>query len=207
MIGSKKRPNVVAMVELALLTAAVLILQLAGVAIKLPFLGTPVSLVLVPIALGAMLLGPLAGAWLGFVFGMVVFIACGVMATDPFTAMLFAANPVLTALTCIVKSTLAGYLSGLVYRAVRKTKPLLATFLAAGIVPIVNTGVFILGCVTMMNTVSGIAEGMGQSFLYFVIITCAGLNFIFEMILNIALAPALYRVVQIVTRQQKSFRQ
>ncbi|MBR3862518.1 MAG: ECF transporter S component, partial [Clostridia bacterium] len=81
MITSKKRLNVVAMVELALLTAAVLILQLAGVAIKLPFLGTPVSLVLVPIALGAMLLGPWAGAWLGFVFGMVVFVVCGVMAT------------------------------------------------------------------------------------------------------------------------------
>ena len=204
---SRKRLNVVAMVELALLTAAVLILQLAGVAIKLPFLGTPISLVLVPIALGAMLLGPLAGAWLGFVFGMVVFVVCGVMGTDLFTAMLFAANPVLTALTCIVKSTLAGYLSGLVYRAARKTKPLLATFLAAGVVPVVNTGVFILGCVTMMNTVSGIAESMGQSFLYFVIITCAGLNFIFEMILNMALSPALYRVIEVVTKQQKSLRQ
>ena len=205
MIARRKRTNVVAMVELALLTAAVLILQLAGVAIKLPFLGTPVSLVLVPIALGAMLLGPLAGAWLGFVFGMVVFVVCGVMATDPFTAMLFESSPVLTALTCIVKSTLAGYLSGLLYAAARKTRPLLATFLAAGVVPVVNTGVFILGCVTMMNTVSGIAAGMGQSFLYFVIITCAGLNFIFEMVLNMALSPALYRVAQIVTRQQKLF--
>ncbi|MBR2312608.1 MAG: ECF transporter S component [Clostridia bacterium] len=203
MITSKKRLNVVAMVELALLTAAVLILQLAGVAIKLPFLGTPVSLVLVPIALGAMLLGPWAGAWLGFVFGMVVFVVCGVMATDPFTAMLFADHPLLTALTCLVKSTLAGFLSGLVYRVARQTKPLLATFLAAGVVPVVNTGVFVLGCITMMDTVSGIAGGIGQNFLYFVIITCAGLNFIFEMVLNMALSPALCRVLEIVTRQQK----
>ena len=205
MIGNKKRRNVATMVELALLTAAVLILQLAGIAIKLPFLGTPISLVLVPIALGAMLLGPLAGAWLGFVFGMVVFVVCGVMAIDPFTAMLFAANPVLTALTCIVKSTLAGYLSGLVYGAARRKNPLLATFLAAGVVPLVNTGVFVLGCVTMMNTVSDIAAGAGQSFLYFVIITCAGLNFIFEMVLNMALAPALYRVVRVVTGHKNRF--
>ncbi len=203
MITSKKRLNVVAMVELALLTAAVLILQLAGVAIKLPFLGTPISLVLVPIALGAMLLGPMAGAWLGFVFGMVVFVVCGVMATDPFTAMLFADHPVLTALTCLVKSTLAGFLSGVAYRAVRQKKPLLATFLAAGIAPVVNTGVFVLGCITMMDTVSGIAGSNGQSFLYFVIIGCAGLNFVFEMILNMALSPALCRVVSIVTKQQK----
>lgn len=199
----RKKLNVVAMVELALLTAAVLILQLAGVAIKLPFLGTPVSLVLVPIALGAMLLGPLAGAWLGFVFGMVVFVVCGVMATDPFTAMLFADHPVLTALTCLVKSTLAGYLAGIVYHIVEKKNALAATFLAAGVTPVVNTGVFILGCITMMGTVSEIAAGLGQGFLYFVIIGCAGLNFVFEMILNLALAPALCRVVKVVTNQRK----
>lgn len=200
----KKKLNVVAMVELALLTAAVLILQLAGVAIKLPFLGTPVSLVLVPIALGAMLLGPMAGAWLGFVFGMVVFVACGVMATDPFTAMLFADHPLFTALTCLVKSTLAGFLAGVVYNAFGKNKPLLGTFLAAAVTPIVNTGVFILGCVIMMDTVSGIAAGLGQNFLYFVIIGCAGLNFIFEMLLNLLLAPALCRVVHIVTKQSRT---
>ena len=202
MTSRRKKLNVVAMAELALLTAAVLILQLAGVAIKLPFLGTPVSLVLVPIALGAMLLGPLAGAWLGFVFGMVVFIVCGVMATDPFTAMLFAAHPLLTALTCIVKSTLAGFLCGVTYRALQKKQPLFATFAAAAVAPVVNTGVFILGCVTMMGTVEGIAVSLGQSFLYFVIIGCAGLNFIFEMILNMALAPALYRVTGIVVKQK-----
>ena len=204
MIASRKRMNVVAMVELALLTAAVLILQLAGVAIKLPFLGTPVSLVLVPIALGAMLLGPMAGAWLGFVFGMVVFVVCGVMATDPFTAMLFADHPLLTALTCLVKSTLAGYLAGLVYRVTGGKKPLLGSFLAAAVTPAVNTGVFILGCVTMMDTVSGIAAGLGQNFLYFVIIGCAGLNFIFELALNLVLAPALCRVVAIVAKQKKA---
>ena len=190
------------MAELALLTAAVLILQLAGVAIRLPFLGTPVSLVLVPIALGAMLLGPLAGAWLGFVFGMVVFIVCGVMATDPFTAMLFADHPIFTALTCLVKSTLAGFLCGVSYRALQKKRPLLATFAAAAIAPVVNTGVFILGCVTMMGTVEGIAVSLGQSFLYFVIIGCAGLNFIFELILNMALSPALYRVTGILVKQK-----
>ncbi len=199
----RKKLNVVAMVELALLTAAVLILQLAGVAIKLPFLGTPVSLVLVPFALGAMLLGPMAGAWLGFVFGMVVFVVCGVMATDPFTAMLFADHPVFTALTCLVKSTLAGFLAGLVYRMFGKKRPLWGAFMAAAITPIVNTGVFILGCIIMMDTISGIAAGLGQSFLYFVIIGCAGLNFIFEIILNLVLAPALCRVVEIVTKQNR----
>ena len=204
MIKQNKKLNVTAMVELALLTAAVLLLQLLGVAIKLPFLGTPVSLVLVPIALGAMLLGPLAGAWLGFVFGMVVFVVCGVMATDPFTAMLFAAHPLFTALTCIVKSTLAGFLAGVAYRAVKKIRPILGAFAAAAVVPVVNTAVFIVGCVLMMDTVSGIAAGLGQNFLYFVVIGCAGINFIFELCLNLLLATTLHRIVNMVVKGQKS---
>jgi len=203
MIRNRKKFNTMAMVELALLTALVLVLQLAGIAIKLPFLGTPVSLVLVPISLGAMLLGPAAGAWLGFVFGMEVFLVCGVMATDPFTALLFADHPFFTFLTCVLKSTLAGFLSGLAYRAFSKSKLLLAALLAAAVTPVVNTGIFILGCVVMMGTVSGIAAGLGQSFLYFVIIGCAGVNFLFEFLLNTLLSPALARVVTAVSKQKK----
>ena len=197
----RKNKKIIMMVELAILTAAVLILQLAGVAIKLPFLGTPISLVLVPIALGAMVLGQLSGAWLGFVFGMVIFITCGVMALDPFTALLFADNPVITFLICVLKSTLAGFLAGIVYKALAKKTALGAAFAAAATVPLVNTGIFILGCFVMMNTVSSVAAGLGQSFLYFVIIGCAGINFLFEMLLNLLLAPALCRVVNIVTHK------
>ena len=72
-MGIRKRHDqkLVVMIELALLTAAVLILQLTGAAIKITP-GTTINLVLLPIALGAMLLGPVAGAWLGFVCGLVV---------------------------------------------------------------------------------------------------------------------------------------
>ena len=56
------------MVYLAILTALVIILQLTGIGIRLPFLATPVSLVLIPIALGAMLLGPLAAVLFKMLF-------------------------------------------------------------------------------------------------------------------------------------------
>lgn len=99
------------MVLLAILTGVILVLQLTGFAIKLPFLGTSISLVLIPITLGAMILGPAAGAFLGFVFGAEVYIALGVLGMDPFTAYLFQQNPVATAGICLIKSTLAGFLS------------------------------------------------------------------------------------------------
>ncbi|MGN1444820.1 MAG: ECF transporter S component [Eubacteriales bacterium] len=192
------------MVLLAVLTAIVMVLQLAGNYVRLPIMGTTVSLVLIPIALGAMLLGPAAGAWLGFVFGAVVYIQCGVMALDPFTAFLFNAHPIVTLLICVVKSTLAGFLAGLVYKLLKNKNEILAVFLAAAVTPIVNTGVFIIGCLAILSTIEGFmaAYEIGQSSLYFLFIGCAGINFIFEFILNMVMAPAIERIIHIFARRR-----
>ena len=188
------------MVQLSILTAVVLVLQAAGIVIKIPVLGTPVSLVLIPIALGAMILGPAAGAWLGFVFGLEVYIQCGVMGLDPFTAFLFQQNPVITAGICLVKSTLAGYLAGLIYKLLANKNELLAVFLAAAVTPVVNTGVFVTGCFVIFDTISAFADsiGYGKNAIHFIFIGLAGLNFVFEFIINMVFAPSLQRVIHLV---------
>ncbi len=201
---AKRKQAVLKMVQLALLTAIILVLQFAGIAIRLPIPGaTNISLVLIPIALGAMLLGPAAGAFLGFIFGLVVYITGGVMHMDPFTAFLFDHNPIVTAGICIVKSTLAGFLGGLVYKLLKDKKNLLAVFLAAGIVPIVNTAVFCLGCLTILGTIEGFiaANSLGQTGLYFIFIGCAGLNFVFEFAVNMIFSPAIERIIRLVSKQ------
>ena len=202
-MASKRNQSLLKMVQLAILTAVVLVLQSAGIVIKIPVLGTPVSLVLIPIALGAMILGPAAGAWLGFVFGLVVYIQCGVMGLDPFTAFLFQQNPVITAGICLVKSTLAGFLAGVCYRTLSKENELLAVFVAASVTPIVNTGVFVLGCFIIMDTISEFADniGYGKSALHFIFIGCAGLNFIFEFVINMIFAPSLRRIIHLVGKK------
>lgn len=204
MITSKKRFSVSRMVYLAILTALVIILQLTGIGIRLPFLATPISLVLIPIALGAMLLGPLAGAFLGFLFGMIVFITCAVMGMDPlFTGVLFANNPIMTALICIVKSTAAGFVAGWVYKLLRKFNSLLATFAAAAIVPILNTGLFVLGCLVISDTIAANFVAEGSTVIYFLIIGCAGINFIFEFLINIIFSPAIHRIMEVVSKRLK----
>ncbi len=202
-MASKRNQSLLRMVQLAILTAVVLVLQAAGIVIKIPILGTPVSLVLIPIALGAMILGPAAGAFLGFVFGLEVYIQCGVMGLDPFTAFLFQQNPVITAGICLVKSTLAGYLAGVVYKLVSKKNELLAVFLAAAITPVVNTGVFVLGCFVIFDTITAFAEsaGYGKSVIHFIFIGLAGLNFIFEFIINMIFAPSLQRIIHVVRKR------
>lgn len=187
------------MTELAILTAIVLILQLIGTAIKLAG-GPSISLVLIPIVLGAVLWGPSAGAWLGFVFGAVTYLI-GVFGLDAFTNVLFSAHPLLTALTCFGKGILAGLAAGLIYRLLVGFKPYVAAIAAAATAPIVNTGIFILGGLTMTGTLaSECAEPMGVSVIYYLIIFCAGLNFIFELLLNLVLSPVIYRVSVIVKK-------
>lgn len=208
---TNKHAQIVRMVELAVLTAIVLVLQITGTAVRLPW-GTSVSLVLIPITLGAMILGPLAGAWLGFVFGAVAYIGGGVLGMDPFTLFLFQDAPIMTALICFVKGTLAGYLTGVVYRLVcrlmktRRFCGLVAAFIAAAVTPIVNTGIFILGCFVISGTITGYMGSVGlggETVVYFLFIMCAGWNFVFEFLFNIVFAPALERVERIVGKKLK----
>ena len=202
----KQKQQVLYLVQLALLTALILVLQFTGVAIRLPIPGaTNISLVLIPIALGAMLMGPAAGAFLGFVFGLVVYISGGVMHMDFFTGFLFDNNPVVTAGICLIKSTLAGFLGGIVYRLLSKKNSLLAVFVSAAIVPLVNTGVFCLGCLVILDTIKGVmsAAGIGGTAVHFIFIGCAGLNFIFELAVNMIFSPALERIIRFVTKKAR----
>ena len=50
----------------------------------------------------------------------------------------------------------------------------------------------------MQQTLADNFVADGSSVLYFLIIGCAGINFIAEFALNLILAPALYRVLSVV---------
>lgn len=196
------RSPVVKMTELAILTAIVFVLQMFGVVIRLPFLGTSINLVLIPIVLGATVLGPWAGAWLGFVNGLQVYLMLGVFGGDPtFTVILFNNNPFITFLICVVKTTLAGLLCGIVYKALSKKNEIVAMFVSAMLVPIVNTGIFILGCLTILDTIKANFIGNGGSVVYFLFITIAGINFLCEFTVNVIFAPALNRLTLILNKQ------
>ncbi len=94
---------------LALFTAIIVVLQLLGSFIKFgPF---SISLVLIPIVVGAAVYGPKAGAYLGGVFGVVVLIAC-IAGWDMGGSLMWNANPLLTALVCVGKGALAGLAAG-----------------------------------------------------------------------------------------------
>jgi hypothetical protein len=147
-----------------------------------------------------MLLGVGAGAILGFVFGFIVLLY-GVLGIDVFTSMLFNAQPFMTSLICLGKGICAGIVPAVLYKAISKKNKLVAVFVASASAPIVNTGLFILGCLCIQGTFAELFGYEGSSFFYFLFITCAGINFIVELVINVVLAPALYTVTNVVEKQ------
>jgi uncharacterized membrane protein len=193
----KTDKKLVKMAELAILTAIVIIFQMLGSFIHIG--PTSISLVLVPIAAGAIILGPASGAFLGFVFGAITLWA-GISGTDLFTSVLFAAHPVYTSLICILKATLAGLAAGLVFKALKNKNSYVAAIAACAACPIVNTGLFILGSLLFLSETISANFAPGISVVYFLIIICAGLNFIAELLLNVILSPAICRLYKILNK-------
>lgn len=178
------------MVGVGLLTAIVVVLQALAVAIR-PTGIFNISLVLVPIVVGAALYGYKAGAWLGFVFSIVV------LFTD--SAAFMAISVPGTIITVVLKGTLAGLVAGLVYLALEKKNRYVAVVASAIICPVVNTGIFLIGClVFFLETLNvwGAAAGF-ESVGSYLIFGMVGVNFLIEMAVNIVLSSVIMRIIRI----------
>lgn len=187
--NSPRKVNVNTIVGLGLLTAIVVVLQAMAVGIRFGVFN--ITLVLVPIVVGAALYGWKAGCWLGFVFGVVVLL------TD--AGAFLAISVPGTVVTCILKGALAGLFAGIVYRLIAK-KNITAAVIAAGIVsPVVNTGVFLLGCsVFFLDTIREWAAGAGfESAGAYMVTAFVGLNFVVEMAINLLLSSAIVLIIRV----------
>ena len=185
------------MVGVALLTALVVVLQFVGGMIP-PVGGFSISLVLIPIVVGAAVYGPMVGMFLGAVFGVVVNINC-VTGADIGGAMVFQANPVLCITVVMAKGMLAGVLSGLTYQALKKTNGYVAMLCSAIVCPLVNTGVFIACMMLFFKDVLAAWAGGGDIVAY-VLSGLVLMNFVPETIINVVFSPAGQRVAKIVKR-------
>lgn len=187
---NKRRKQTETLVLGAVLTALVIILQLLGSFIRFgPF---SISLVLIPIVIGAAMCGVKIGAWLGFVFGAAVLISGD-------AAAFMSVNMVGTLITVLVKGTACGLVAALVYKAVEIINRYVAVIAAAIVCPVVNTGVFLLGCVLFfLPTITewGASAGFSNPVAY-MFLGLAGGNFLFELATNIILSPVIVRVLSI----------
>lgn len=178
---------------LSMLTAIVAVLTVLGTFIRFgPF---TITLSLAPIVVGAALYGPSAGAILGTVFGVVVLLT-GIAGWDGGTVMLLLGiSPVALVLVCVLKGTGAGWVSGLVYRAIAKRNEKLAVLVAGILCPVTNTGLFIIGMLLFFtSTLESWASGQGV--LYYIIFGLTGINFLVELAINIILSSGITAIIK-----------
>ncbi len=189
------------MVGTGVLLALVIVLQLLSNYVKIGQIN--ITLALIPLAMGAILYGPLTGLLLGLAIGAVIIVA-------PDTQLFLNYNVGLTILLCLLKTGLAGLVSGLVYLGVlklnflKKAKVVVAIILAALVTPIINTGVFILGVSTMFvgldmgNLV--VSSNFGEAFvaIYGIVVT---INFLIEFLVSAIVSPALVYLTKVLAKQ------
>jgi uncharacterized membrane protein len=176
----------------ALLTAIVVVLQMLGAFIRFGMF--EIALVLVPIVVGGALYGALTGAWLGLVFGIVVLL-------NGDATVFLQINAAATVVLVLLKGAAAGLAAGVVYRLFERRSQRLAVLLAAVVTPIVNSGIFALGCYAFYAPVLSEWAGGPEKLTSYIFLTLIGLNFVFEFATDIILSNVILRITKIGKRQ------
>jgi uncharacterized membrane protein len=143
-----------------------------------------ISLNMIPVAIAAVALGPMAGAILGGIFGITSFLQClGIGGISAMGVILFEISPVLAFVQRFVPRVLAGLLAGLVYQGVGKlTGQGVAAFVTGFCAALFNTVLFMLSLVLLFGNTEYM-QGLiaGRNIIVFI---CAfvGINAVVEML-------------------------
>lgn len=156
---------------------------------------------MIPVIIGAITVGPAAGAFLGALFGAASFWQCFGQST--FGTLLFGVNPFYTALICFVPRILAGLLPGLIFRAMTKKRDNIAAyFVSAAVGSLTNTVLFVGGfCLLFRDTMLGMAGDQGLSPLAFIAVAFI-LNATVELVANTAIAAGVSKALSKVEKSQ-----
>ena len=171
---------------IAILMAVEIVLQFIGNAIA--FGPVSINLSLVPIALGAMIFGPWVGLFLGIMNAIFVLMA-------PSTMLFYNISVIGTIITCLVKSSLAGFLGGIFYMLINKRNNFLASVVTSVSIPVINTGVFVICCLIFFRPFLEANYGAFSSIYEFLFIGMIGWNFIFELGTSLLLIYPIHRVI------------
>ncbi len=183
------------LVELALMAAIIFIMAFT----PLGYLRTPglsITFLTVPVAVGAIILGPGGGAVCGLVFGVTSLIQCFMGGT--FGSMLLGINPLGTAFTCIVPRVLEGLLCGLVFRGIRKISKNSAYLAASLACPLLNTLFFMSAMVLIFyrtEYIQGFVQALGVSNPFTFAVAFVGVQGLIEAAVCFVIAGAVSRAL------------
>ena len=181
------------LVEMALLVAIILIMAFTPLG-YIKTVGIEITLIVVPVAVGAVTLGPTAGAILGGVFGFASFLRC--FGLNAFGATLLGINPFLAFLVYVPTRILVGWLTGLIYQGLRKTKiPYTASITVANLCcPLLNTTLF-MGMLVIgfyqTEYIQSFVQTLGVSNPFWFVLAFVGINGLVEAVVCFVVGTAI----------------
>lgn len=187
--------NILYMVELGLLTGIILLMAFTPIGYLPIGPGLTVTLIPIPVVIGAIVLGPFAGAILGAVFGLTSFSMC-LFQRDAFGVLLFNISPFKTFIICMVPRIIMGLLCGYIFKLIYNTKmkkvvPFAVSSLAG---PLLNTVLF-MGTLWLLfrdaAPVVGMAKSVGSTGFFSFIIGFVGVNALIEASVCLVVATAV----------------
>ncbi len=193
--------NTTKMVELAVLIAIIFLMAFT----PLGYIKTPaieITLIVIPVAVGAVVLGPTAGAVLGLTFGITSLIQSFM---SPMGAIMLEVNPIFRVITCIVPRILCGWLTGLVYVALKKGQKTqkLSVVLANLSCPVFNT-IFFMSTMMLFyyNTpiVQAMQDTLGVGNPLALIAAIVGVNGVIEAVTCFIVGSAITKALQVVLK-------
>lgn len=190
------------LVGMGILAALIIVLQTFASSIKIVNFTPPLSLI--PIIIGAIIFDEFAGAILGLIFGIVVVLAV-ISGTEPFSTLMLNYNPVMTVIICILKGTVAGYVSGLLYKLLSKqNNNIFALIISSIATPIVNTGIFAVGMLTVFyKLINDTAASAGaDNTIFFFFSGFIGINFLIEIVFVAVLVPAISNIIYVIKKKK-----
>ena len=173
------------MVELAVLLAILLMLEITGLGMFKTF-GLELTILQIPVILGAIILGPAAGAILGGAFGLLSFWEC--FGKSEFGATLLGINPILTFVVCVPTRILMGWLCGLIFKTMDRklagTKGDFASYLVASLAgALLNTLLFMSAlCLCFYHTdyIQAVSSALGAANVFMFVVLLVGVQGLVE---------------------------
>ena len=175
--------NAATLPRIAVLIAVQIVMKLIGLG-SVPVGPLYMSFLTLPIAIGAMLIGPAAGAILGGVFGAVSLFDA-ITGKSVMTGMFFQISPIHTVILCVGMRILMGFCCGMLFKAFKAADSRSIWCYGAGALsaPLLNT-LFFMGYIVLVfyrtDYIQNLVQSLGAANPFMFVVLLVGMQGLVE---------------------------
>ncbi len=196
----KINSKVLWLTELSVLLAIIIVMGFTPIG-YLKFGIVEITLITVPVIIGAVHMGEKAGAILGLAFGLTSFLQA-VFGMSAFGIALMTVSPLLCFLVCVPTRMLMGFLTGVIFKVLKKDNTL--GYAISGLSgSFMNTVFFmttLILCYWNTDYIKGIAKLLGTTNVFAFVIAFVGVNGLVEAVCCTILGAVLCKAIRSVKR-------